>query len=474
MKRETFTTSAPEGQLDVDRFPTDAAVESSSRMLYAAQLIWMDRRRVWRATVAGIVIALIIALISPNIYESTTRLMPPDNNQGGLGLASLASLVRGIGGGSGSGGGAMPGMVGDFLGIKSSGALFVGVLGSRTVQEALVNQAHLQQVYGWPLLRLSTTTEKARKKLASNTEVTEDRKSGIITVSVHDTSRERAALLAKGYVDQLNRLMATVSTSSAKREREFLEGRLKEVKQDLDAAVKNYSEFSSKNSTLDLKDQGKAMVEAAAMLQGQLIAAESELKGVEAIYTDNNVRVRTVRARIAEIKKQMATMSGSSSPVVPNSALNGKDTDTLPYPSLRQLPIVGATWADLYRRVRVQEVVFEILTQQYEMAKVQEAKDTPTIKVLDQANVPEYKYGPHRSLYLLCGAFAGMFIGMGMVLISAKWRGMDPQDPFKVLVEDVRHAITSHRWWQRGEVKFRMMAMNSRQRFRRKSSEPDA
>src|SRR4029077_17838323 len=130
--------------------------------------------------------------------------------------------------------------------------------------------------------------EDARKELSQNTGASEDRKSGIITLTVIDRDRQRARAMATAYVEELNRLVSELSTSSAHRERVFLEERLKAVKQELDIASGEFSQFASQNSAINIPEQGKAMVEEAALLQGQLIAAESELKGLSEIYTANN------------------------------------------------------------------------------------------------------------------------------------------------------------------------------------------
>ena len=138
--------------------------------------------------------------------------------------------------------------------------------------------------------------EDARKDLESHTDISVDRKSQIISIVVTDKNPQRAAAMGQAYVEELNRLVAELSTSSARRERIFLEERLKGVNQDLEAAEKDFSQFASKNTAIDVKEQGKAMVEAAAMLQGQLIAAQSQYEGLRDIYTDDNPRVRTVKA----------------------------------------------------------------------------------------------------------------------------------------------------------------------------------
>ena len=201
--------------------------------------------------------------------------------------------------------------------------------------------------------------------------------------------------------------MAQVSTSSARRERIFLEGRLQDVKTDLDLAARKFSDFASKNTAIDIPEQGKAMVEAAAGLQGQLIAAQSELSGLRAIYSDNNVRVRTVEARVNELDKKLNEIGGAE-------VGNGK-TDNSLYPSIRKLPLLGVTYADLFRQTKIQETVYELLTQQYEMAKVEEAKEIPTVKVLDAAIVPTKKTFPPRTVIVILGMMLGTTIAMSWV-----------------------------------------------------------
>ncbi len=99
-----------------------------------------------------------------------------------------------------------------------------------------------------------------------NTAISEDRKSGIITISVTDRDPQRAAAIANAYVDELNSLVAQLSTSAAHREREFLEDRLKVAKVDLDEASNQLAQFSSKNNTLDIQVEGKATSDAAGSL----------------------------------------------------------------------------------------------------------------------------------------------------------------------------------------------------------------
>jgi capsule polysaccharide export protein KpsE/RkpR len=276
----------------------------------------------------------------------------------------------------------------------------------------------------------------ARKELTRDTDIGIDRKSGILTIQVTDHDPKRASAMAQEYVAQLNSVVTQLNTSSAHRERIFLEERLSEVKQELESSEKEFSQFASKNGAIDIKEQGKAMVEAAALLEGQLIAARTELQGLRQIFTDNNVRVRSVQARVNELELQIRKMAGTAS-----TAENAASPDNAVYPSIRKLPLLGVTYADLFRHTKVEEAVFETLTQQYELAKVQEAKEVPSVKVLDPAEVPEKKVFPPRTLLVLTGTFLALAVGVLWVLLSDRWRKIDPQDPGKLLVLEVVSSV---------------------------------
>ena len=397
-------------------------------------LLWDRRRFLARSVVWGMVISSLIALVLPKSYESTIRLMPPDNDSGS-GLAMFAAMA-----GKG-GGGMLNSLAGDLLGMRNSGVLFIDILRGRTVEDRIVSQFDLRKEYS------SKYWVDARKRLARNTEIAEDRKSGVITITVTDRDPHRAAQIAQAYVDELDHVVADVSTSSARRERIFIEDRLKTVKQNLDESSEEFSQFASQNGALDITVQGKAMVEAAARLQGELIAGQSELEGLEQIYTANNVRVRSLRARVGELQQQLDKLSGNgahraTAPAVMNSDPPNTGNE---FPSIRELPLLGVRWADLYRQTKIQETVFELLTQQYELTKIQEAKEIPVVKVLDAAEVPERRSFPRRALIVL---LSGLFVFLSAavrVCSEAIWQRTDASDAGKMLVQAVRARVLESR-----------------------------
>ena len=390
------------------------------------RLLWANRDFMKRAGFYALLASVLIALLVPARYKSVARLMPPDS-QAASGIASAVAAFSGGGGSMAGGTGLLGGMASDLLGLKSTSEIFVGILSSRTVQDKLIRQFDLQRLY-W-----DRRMEDARKDLANHTDITVDRKSQIIAITVTDRDPRRAAAMGQAYVQELNRLVAELSTSSARRERIFLEERLQSVNKDLESAEKEFSQFSSKNTAIDMKEQAKAMVEAAAILQGQLIAAQSELEGLRQIYTDSNVRVRAVRARIEELSRQLEKIGGKGE----GSTLASVESSDSLYPSIRKLPLLGVTYADLYRRTRVQEAVFETLTKEYELAKVQEVKEIPVVKVLDSPHVPDKKSFPPRLLLVLLGTVVGLGVASTWVFGKTSWEQTDSADPRKALALDV-------------------------------------
>jgi capsule polysaccharide export protein KpsE/RkpR len=254
-----------------------------------------------------------------------------------------------------------------------------------------------------------------------------------------------ASNMAQAYVEELDRVVTSNSTSAARRERIFLEERLKEIKQDLDNSARALSQFSTKSRTIDMPSQAKAMVDTGLKLQDELATARSDLAGLRQVYTEDNFRVRTASARVDELQRQMDRITGVSQ--VGGSRVDTSDSD---YPSLGALPALGLTYADLNRKVLVEESLWEALTKQYEAAKVQEAKEIPTVRILDAANVPQRKSSPVRRNILFLGVMLSLFAACIAVIALSAWENMDAQDERKkLLTEIVNTTLNSQKWLRR-------------------------
>jgi capsule polysaccharide export protein KpsE/RkpR len=314
------------------------------------------------------------------------------------------------------------------------------LLRSGTVTGDLIDRFDLRKVYH-KRYRMG-----AAKRLAHLTKIAEDTKSGVITIIVTDETRERARDLAQGYLDELNNLVSRVNTSSAHREREFIEHRLTTVQAELQNAQVALSDFSSKNTAVDIKEQTKATVEAGAKLEGQLIVGETELDSLRQIYGNENVRVRAAEARNSILRRELQRANGQGGSEPEENAVDA----THPYPALRQLPQLGVQWANLYRNVRTHETVFDLLSEEYETARIEEAKSIPTIGVIDVPGLPERRTGPHRTLIVLIATALSFVMTALFLLARRRWVAMDLLDERRVLA--ARIGTTIRERWSRHSV----------------------
>jgi capsule polysaccharide export protein KpsE/RkpR len=415
------------GELVIETVTEQELREARESSVARVRLLWSNRRFVAQAMACGFIGALIIAFLIPRRFQAVTRLMPPDQTSGASG-AMFAALTDRIGSDIAN---AAQGVLG--LNVKTSGDLFIAILKSDTVRDDLIHKFSLQRLYH------DRYMEDCRQDLASRTDVSDDAKSGIITIKVSDHNARRAAAMDQEYVNELNWVVNNLNTSSAHRERVFLDQRLDEVKRDLESSETQFSHFASQKGAVDVPTQARAALETAAALQGQLIAAESQLQSLRQIYTDNNASVRSLKARADELRAALEKIGGAGA----NETSSAQDL----YPSLRELPVLGVTYADLLRRTKVEEAVFATLTQQDELAKVQEAKEIPSVKVLDSPEVPQKISFPPRLLIISLGTgLTGILAAAGLLLSSA-WKRLDASDPRKDLAVEVWSDLRGSLTW---------------------------
>jgi len=378
----------------------------------AVYQLWLQRRRIARWAALALLLSAPVAWHYPK-YESTAQIMPPDSGSSSLASIVPAAISKSPG---------LMGLAGDLMGVKSTSAVFARVLQSRTVLDHLIDRFDLRKKY-----RLSTW-EDTRKKLVSRTVIVEDKKSGVITISFQDHDPDLAAAITNAYVEELGSVLANVSTSAARRERIFIEQRLADENKSLQDAEQQFSQFASTNMALDVPEQTKVTVEAAARLQGELIATKAQLEALKQTYTEENIRVKSAQAHVNELERALGRINSGR-------AVGVQDPSN-PYPSVKNLPLLGAKWSDLYRNTKIRETVVELLTQQYEMARIQEAKEIPSPKVLDPASKPERRR-PSWLLILAGGTFLGACMACFGYFLRNWWERWDQDDPRRMLIVQV-------------------------------------
>ena len=392
--------------------------------------LWRSRQFIWGVAWKTLLASIVLAFVIPPHYKSSVRFVPAENSSGNGSGSMMGLLSKAIGGSDNSSMGF--GLdAASLLGAKTPGAFYVEVLKSRSVQDRLINRFDLRARY-----RKATYFE-ARKKLTNFTEIEEDKKSGVITLTVTDYEPKIAAQIANAYIEELNRLAVDLNTSSAHRERQFLEERLATAKQDLARASASLSQFTSKNSMVDPQNEGRAVMDAAARMQGELIASETQLKGLQQIYSDDNIRVRTLKARMAELRLQLRKLVGPEGDVAASTDFSA------PYPSMHTLPGLGSRYADLYREAKIQEAVYAFVTQQFEMAKIQEAKELPIARVMDAGVAPEKRSSPIPSLIVAGSVLGAMVLACLWVMGKNRWEHVPADDPYRLLAADVAGEVKS-------------------------------
>ncbi len=326
---------------------------------------------------------------------------------------------------------------GEAFGLETRGDLYIAIMQSRNVQDGLINRLGLANYFG------VRSIDDARKSLAGATKIEQDRKSGIITISVTAGNPVLASNIAAGYAEELNRVMTENTTSAARRERIFLEGRVKDIKDKLDESAKELSQFSAKSGAIDMPSQTRSMVDEGLRLQAELIDGRSQLAALQQTYSEDNVRVRALEAHNAELQHQLDKMGG-----LPHGSGTNSDANVSPYPTADELPSLGLTYYDLERKMRVEEALWEALTKEYEAAKVEEATEIPTVRILDVADVPGRKSGPSRRFIVELGAMLSFALACIAVLVGMIWEEMDPQhEPKRTITGAIGAALNPGRWY---------------------------
>ena len=396
-------------------------------------LLWMYRRFLITFTSLCVVIALGISFLLPVRYVATAYLMPPDMNP----VSGLDMMIDMKSGGALMG--AMGGELNDVLGMRSPGQLYIREMQTRPVEDGLIKRFNLSDAYR------AKSLEATRKSLEANTAFDEDRKSGIISVQVTDTSPARAAEIANAYADELGRLQADLNSSAGRREREYFGAQLIAARAQLEESSRALSDFSGKNGAINLPLQDAAVVSSMSEVQGQLIAAEAELKGILPIYTENHLRVRELRAQIAELEVQLAQIRGQAPTSATPASNQPRETGGATVPSSRMNQLAGLTteYMGFYSKAKTDEAMVETLTQQYEIAKLQESRHVAEIQLVDPAQAPERKSFPKRAVISLAGLLLGLFFGTAYALSREWWQRASEDNEWKKQLRPIMNRLGS-------------------------------
>ncbi|MBN1894538.1 hypothetical protein JW906_08585 [bacterium] len=361
-----------------------------------------------------IIVAMLAAgasLVIPELYVSRVTLLPPVEDAGDIG-GGISSFL-----------GQLPfeGM-GLNLGLLSEEAsLFIAVIKSRTVMESVAEKFQLTERYKAD--NMEETVRKLRKFV--DVDAGED---GTLTLRVgaktsfftnarkRDEARSLSRDMATFFIQELDRVNKGLKTERARNARIFIEKRYMENRRDLEAAENVFKQFQKKYGAISLPDQTTATLSTLAELKAQIIAKEFELGIMENYRGSSGSEVMKVKSEVAELSRQYDKF-------VVGKGMSGegrRDKEDIFLP-LADIPDLGVKYARLLREVLFQEKIMEFILPQFEQAKIQEARDTPTVQVLDEANYPIKREKPKRKLIVLFSGLASLILCAGFIAVTENW-----------------------------------------------------
>ena len=373
-------------------------------------VILADHKRVilW-ITLTCTLLAIPVSLLLPKRYTATVAVLPPQQNSSLSAL--LASSLSSVGGSSGLGGlGGMAALAGSDLGLKNPNDRYVGMLRSHIVEDAVIRRFGLQKEYNEKYL------SDIRKKFESRAEVDGNAKDGMIHISVTDPDPRRAMEIANGYVNQFRKLSESLAIGEAEHRRAFFEQQLAQAKDNLEKSEEALKQTEQTTGLIQLDSQARALIETVASLRAQIAAHQMMIQAMETYATGQNSQLVQAQKELDSLRAQLAKLGGSQ-----------MSDDGLIVPK-GLIPQAGLEYMRKLRDVKYYEAIFEILARQYELARLDEAREGAIVQVVDPATIPDKRSFPKRSLIVL-GAFAGsLLISILVALLMASFERLK-QDP---------------------------------------------
>jgi uncharacterized protein involved in exopolysaccharide biosynthesis len=369
------------------------------------------------AKVTGIVIlaGVVLALVQPVRYKATTKIMPPQQTQSTASMLMMNQLTS-------VGGGSLAALAGGGLGLKNPNDIYIGLLTSRPIADAIIQKFDLAKVYH------AKDMTQARRELSGNTNVSSE-KYGFIAISVTDKEKKRVAEMANAYTDQLRILTKSLAVTEASQRRLFYEEQLKQSKEALVAAELAFQQVQQQKGLVQLDAQAKAMIESLAALRAQVAAKQVEVQTLRSYSTELNPNVQLAEKELTSLQAEESRLEQNNhSPGIAGLGLGN-------------VPAAGLEYLRAAHELQYQQALFDMLMKQYDAARLDEAKEAAIIQVVEPAIEPDYKSPQRRALIVLLFTFVGFFAGCIMVLVRW-WSDILQSGPDAAKrLEELRYAL---------------------------------
>ncbi len=290
--------------------------------------------------------------------------------------------------------------------------MYVAMFRSRTVEDAMIHRFELMKSYREKKL------SEARKTFEKRSSAVAGVKDGVIRVTVDGPTPEQAAAMANAYVEEFQKLASTVAVTEAAQRRLFFDRQLEEAKNNLSAAEQDLKRTELTTGMVQPDSQSRAMIESAATIQGQIAAKEVQLQAMSSFATENNPQMIVLQRQLAELRTQLGRFTGST----------GTDSDL--FVPKGKVPEAALDYVRKLREVKYRETIFQALASQYQLARLDEAKQGAVFQVIDVAVPPDKRSFPQRTILVTLFTMLAFLGACFAVWIAAAYRAMrnDPED----------------------------------------------
>lgn len=356
----------------MEQVPSSSVHRESGQITFLDLIIVLARHKkvVFGLPLVAVVAAIVVALVLPNIYTATARILSPQQKESSA--ASILGVLAGSAGGTGA-------AVGHAIGLRNPNDLYASILRSRSIADRIIERFNLKDK--------ARTMMSARRALEGITKVTAG-KDGLITIQVDDLDPQRAADIANAYVEELDRFMQGLAVTEAAQRRLFFEKQLASARDDLVAAEVDLRKGIETKGIAGVDAQSRAVVGTAEKLRAQIAVKEIQLDAMRSFATERNPEAVRLRHEITSMKAELGNLEGGR-----REANGGRSPAGLE--NIRKL-----------REVKFLEFTVELLTKHYEIAKIDEAKDAVLIQVVDKAVPPDLRSKPNRAQIVIVTLFA--------------------------------------------------------------------
>jgi tyrosine-protein kinase Etk/Wzc len=381
----------------VDEISTDLSPSENEISALDILVILLGRKRfIVRFVLGSAVFAAIVSLLLPVQYEAKIVLLPPQQNSS-IGSALLGQLGQQMGAL-----GSLAALAGGGV-LKNPSDMYVSLLTSRTVEDGVILRFGLMAEYRVKLL------STARKALEHRMTVLAGSKDGLIRITLEDRDPKRAAELANGFVDEFRKLSSSLAITEAARRRLFFEQQLQQAKENLSNAEEAMAKTQQSTGVLEIDSQARALIESAAVLRAQVVAKQVQIEGMRSFATDDNPNLVLAKQELAALQSQLERIAGSH-----------RDDSTDINLSKGRVTQAGMEYIRRFRDLKYDEAIFELLAKEFEIAKLDEAREGSIIQVVDAAVPPDKKSFPPRTLIVIVATILAFFFALFWVYVREK------------------------------------------------------